>query len=527
MKLDGIPLDANLVKAIKELGYEEFTPIQIVAIPEVQKGKDVIGQSSTGSGKTAAFGLPILEKIHKGKGIQALILTPTRELCVQVADSMAGFAKYTGIKVCAVYGGVAINPQKQALQFCEVVVGTPGRILDHMNQRTIKLNTVKFFVLDETDRMCDMGFYDDVEKIMQAVPKERQTLLFSATYTRDVDRLVGQYLKSPVSVKAEQYVDPSLLTQAYYDVSAAEKFSVLVHLLKKNTVGLSMIFCSTRREVDVVAKNLYKNGLHAMAIHGGLTQSRRLKALDSLKRERTSILVATDVAARGLDVKGVSFVYNYDVPKTSDEYIHRIGRTARAGEEGKAITLLVPHDHMNFKSVLRNSSLNIKNEQTPQVEPIQMQRRISMDDDRDRGFGAGRGGPMHRGGHSAGFGGRGGHTGRGGPSRGGHSSHPLHSHSHSEGAVNHSHGDAHPHAGHAHSADHSSSGLSSADYRDIGAAPGQGRIGGRGGSRGFGGGRGGPRGGHSGGRPSYGRSGGHSGGRDSHARGPRRQGGDH
>lgn len=482
MKLDGITLDPNLVKVIKELGYTEFTPIQVSAIPEVQKGRDVIGQSSTGSGKTAAFGLPILEKLRKGKGIQALILTPTRELCVQVADSMASFAKYTGLKVCAVYGGVAINPQKQALQFSEVVVGTPGRILDHMGQRTIKLGSVKFFVLDETDRMCDMGFYDDVEKIIQGVPKERQTLLFSATYTRDVDRLVGQYLNSPVSVKAEQYVDPSLLTQIYYDVSPAEKFSVLVHLLKTNTIGLSLVFCSTRREADVVAKNLHKNGLNSMAIHGGLTQNRRLKALDSLKKEHIDTLVATDVAARGLDIKGVSFVYNYDVPKTSDEYIHRIGRTARAGEAGKAITLLVPHDHMNFKSVLRNSSLNIKNEPTPQAEIIQMQRRMGREDE-----GAGpRGHGMHRGYSGAGFGG-----GRGRSTSYGHGGHARHSSSHF------GHSQAGPNAGHSHEghlpshrphneADHAS-GLSSEDYRDIGAGPGQRSFGNRGrGRTGFG-----------------------------------------
>ncbi len=506
MKLDGITLHPGLVKAIKELGYTEFTPIQVSAIPEVQKGRDVIGQSSTGSGKTAAFGLPILEKLEKGRGIQALILTPTRELCVQVADSLASFAKYTGLKVCAVYGGVAINPQKQALQFSEVVVGTPGRILDHMGQRTIKLGSVKFFVLDETDRMCDMGFYDDVEKIIQGVPKQRQTLLFSATYTRDVDRLVGQYLNSPVSVKAEQYVDPSLLTQIYYDVSPAEKLGVLVHLLRQNTVGLSLVFCSTRREADVVAKNLYKNGLHAMAIHGGLTQARRLKALESLKKEHIDILVATDVAARGLDIKGVSYVYNYDVPKTSDEYIHRIGRTARAGEEGKAITLLVPHDHMNFKSVLRNSSLNIKNEPTPQAEIIQMQRRMGRDYE-----GGGRGGPrghgMHAGHGGGGFGGRGRQSSYGHP---GHREHSRQMHHIAGPHASHPH-ETRPNSPRPHNEAGQASGLSNEDYRDISAGPGQ---------RSFGRGRGGGRGGFGGGRGGFGGArGGHA--RQGSFRGPR------
>ncbi|VVC00666.1 putative ATP-dependent RNA helicase [uncultured archaeon] len=410
MDLKGIPLDARLVKAIEGLGYEEFTPIQVSAIPEVQKGRDVIAQSSTGSGKTAAFGLPILEKIKEGAGIQAMILTPTRELCQQVSDSLSDFAGHTKIRVAPVFGGVSINPQKQALQYSEVVVGTPGRILDHIGQGSIKLGKVRFFVLDEADRMCDMGFYEDIERIMQALPKERQTMLFSATITRDVDKLVSQYMKNPANVTGEQYVDPSLLKQVYYDVSPAEKFSVLMHLLKKNTFGLSLIFCSTRREVDVVCRNLHKAGLQAMAIHGGLTQSRRMHALDSLKKERIDTLVATDVAARGLDISGVSYVYNWDVPPTPEEYIHRIGRTARAGKDGLAITLLVPHDHLNFRSVMRNSSLTIVNEPTPEAEPVQMQRHSAI-----RNEGHGGAGPVGSGrGFGSGFGHSRGPTGQSG-----------------------------------------------------------------------------------------------------------------
>ncbi|HIH10509.1 MAG TPA: DEAD/DEAH box helicase [Candidatus Diapherotrites archaeon] len=385
MKFEEIGLREEFLRAVKELGFEELTPIQEKCLPLIREGKDVIGQSATGSGKTAAFGLPILEKISPGSGIQALILTPTRELCVQVADSLADFSKHTKTKITRVYGGVSINPQRDELRSADIVVGTPGRILDHMRSRTIKLDRVKFFVLDETDRMCDMGFYDDVESITRAVPKERQTLLFSATITRDVDRLVGRYLNSPLTIKTESYVDASLLEQVYYDVSVTEKFGVLVHLLKENSTGLSLIFCGTRREADVVAKNLRKLGLDAMAIHGGLTQSRRMHALDSLKKEHIDILVATDVAARGLDITGVNFVYNWDVPKTPEEYIHRIGRTARAGKEGKAITLLSPRDHLNFREVLRNSSLNIRNEQTPPAEQIAIQRHFGRDSEHSRG----------------------------------------------------------------------------------------------------------------------------------------------
>ncbi|HLC79538.1 MAG TPA: DEAD/DEAH box helicase [archaeon] len=375
MDLKEIKLDERLLRAISEMGFTTLTEIQQKSIPHVQKGNDVIGQSSTGSGKTAAFGLPILEKIIPKKGIQALILTPTRELCVQVSDSLKSFAKYTDIKITPIYGGVNINPQKQHLQTAEVVVGTPGRILDHMRSRSLKLDSVKFFVLDETDRMCDMGFYEDVEHIIRSVPQKRQTLLFSATYTKDVDKLVAKYMNSPVTLQTEAYVDPALLDQMYYDVSPAEKFSVLLHLIKKNSFGLSLVFCRTRSEVDVVARNLKKHGIQAMPIHGGLTQSRRMRALESLKREHIDVLVATDVAARGLDISGVFYVYNYDVPPTSEEYIHRIGRTARAGKNGHAISLLSHQDHLNFRSVLRNSAINVRHEQTPVVEIVQLERK--------------------------------------------------------------------------------------------------------------------------------------------------------
>ncbi len=405
MNTETIKIDARLLKVIEEMGYEEYTPIQLGCIPEIQAGKDVIGQSSTGSGKTAAFGLPIIEKVHPNAGIQALILTPTRELCVQVADSLATFAKYTSLKVAAVYGGVGINPQKDDLRRVEIVVGTPGRILDHMRQGSVNFSKVKFFVLDETDRMCDMGFYEDVEIIVKAMPKQRQTLLFSATYTRDVDKIIAGHMNSPVKVQGEARVDPSLLDQVYYDIAPSKKFATLVYLLKQNLTGLSMVFCRTRSEVDVVARNLKQHDVHAMPIHGGLTQARRLKALEMLRREHVDVLVATDVAARGLDVKGVSYIYNYDVPPTPDEYIHRIGRTARAGKNGRAITLLVPADHYNFRSVLLDSSLKVRRESAPEVEAITLQRqpRFARGEGSGfgaRGFGAGRGGFGNRGGGS-------------------------------------------------------------------------------------------------------------------------------
>lgn len=379
MNLGGLHLEESLVKAIKEMGYTEFTGIQLKTIPEIQKGKDIIGQSKTGSGKTAAFGLPILEKIVHGKGIQALVLTPTRELCVQVANSMRDFAKHKHTNVVEVYGGVSINPQIQALRSADVVVGTPGRILDHSRQRTVDFSKVRFFVIDETDRMADMGFIYDVEKIIRLLPANRQTLLFSATITNDVDNIARNHMKSPVSIKSETFVEKALLAQEYYDVAQPEKFSVLVHLLKQNNVGLSLVFCRTRSEVDLVARNLKMNKLNALAIHGGLTQGKRLRALESLQTKDIDILVATDVAARGLDIKGVNFIYNYDVPESQEDYIHRMGRTARAGASGKAITLLGPADHMRFRIILRNSSIQIKNIPTPEVEHIIFHRHLRHD----------------------------------------------------------------------------------------------------------------------------------------------------
>ncbi|MBI2547206.1 MAG: DEAD/DEAH box helicase [Candidatus Aenigmarchaeota archaeon] len=374
MKMEDLKLSPEVTRAVKELGFAEMTPIQEKCIPEIRQGKDVVGQSSTGSGKTFAFGLPILEKIEPGKGIQALILTPTRELCVQVTDAISTFGKYTHAKAVSVYGGAGIEPQIHALRRADIVVGTPGRIIDHIRRGTIRFGSVKILVLDEADKMFEMGFIEDVEFIIANVPKERQTMLFSATIPDEIHRLVDKHLKSPVIVKTQVRVAKNLLNQFYYDVNSYEKFSLLVHLLKKSPEGLAIVFCATRREVDVVARNLASQGLRAMAIHGGLSQNRRLDAIDALKNRSVNVLVATDVAARGLDIKNVSHIYNYDVPKTSDEYIHRIGRTARAGMEGDAVTLLAQRDHDNFRAILRDHTIEIQKMEKPELEMVKFDR---------------------------------------------------------------------------------------------------------------------------------------------------------
>lgn len=394
MLFEELNLNHNILKAIKALGFNETTQIQAKCIPEIKQGKDVVGQSSTGSGKTAAFGLPLLEKVENGKGLQVLILTPTRELCVQVSDALYSFSKFLGTRIVSVYGGVSIGPQIHAIQRADVVVGTPGRILDHLERRTINFEKVKILVLDEADKMFEMGFIEDVERIMKHIPKERQTLLFSATLSSSIQQLVQRYLRHPVTVKSEIHVAKHLLKQRYYVVRQHEKFSLLTSLIKMNPSGMGIVFCGTRRGVDSVTKNLRTQGIKAMAIHGGLTQSKRMTALEHLKKEHINILVATDVAARGLDIKNVSHVYNYDVPKTAEEYVHRIGRTARAGAEGDAVTLLSDHDYDNFNRILSDRTLTIKKEELPQFEKIAFQRQ-------EREFGRPQGGFSRAGGRSS------------------------------------------------------------------------------------------------------------------------------
>ena len=274
------------------------------------------------------------------------------------------------MRVTPIYGGVSISPQMERLRTTDVVVGTPGRVLDHMSRRTLNLSKVKIVVLDEADRMLDMGFIDDVGNILGECPRDRQTLLYSATISGDIKGLAHKYMRNPVILKAESYVDPSKLHQVYYQVPTNLKFSLLVHFLKNEVTGLVMVFCNTQRITDFIARNLQKQGIPAMAIHGGLTQARRTHTMDKFHEGKAGVLVCTDVAARGLHIENVSHVYNYDIPKESKQYIHRIGRTARAGNEGRAISILAERDYENFDRVLRDSSINIKKGETPNVEKL-------------------------------------------------------------------------------------------------------------------------------------------------------------
>jgi ATP-dependent RNA helicase DeaD len=351
-KLGVIP---EILKSLEEQKISMPTEIQGKTIPLVLAGKDVIAGAATGSGKTLAFGAGIIQNCEKSGVIQSLVLVPTRELADQVARTLKHFSKYKNLEFVEVFGGVSMSPQIQKLRRADVVVGTPGRILDHLEHETIDLRYVKILVLDEADRMLDMGFIRDVRRIIQHVPQKRQTMLFSATISQDIKRLSHDYMTNPVEIMAETNVDPSKLKQVYYDVPDNMKFSLLVHLLKEDHSGLIMVFCNTQRNTDFVAENLHQSGINAVAIHGGHSQDKRIRTMEQFHSKDVQVLVCTDVAARGLDIKDVSHVYNYDIPNEPNQYVHRIGRTARAGAEGIAVSILASRDYENFTQVRRHN----------------------------------------------------------------------------------------------------------------------------------------------------------------------------
>jgi ATP-dependent RNA helicase DeaD len=385
-KFARLGLSAEVLSVLKLKGFSEPTEIQEKAIPLALAGKDIIGSSATGSGKTLAFASPIIENLKPNGNVQALILTPTRELAEQVAESIQHFSKNKRLSVISVYGGVDIQRQMRNISRADVVVGTPGRILDHLQRRTLSLSEVKFLVLDEVDRMLDMGFHLDVERIIKQCPVERQTMLFSATISKDFDYLARKYTQNPEEISAVSFVDNSKLKQIYYDVDSNQKFSLLVHLLKQEGSNVAMVFCSTRRNADVITRNLNDAGIRARAIHGGLAQNKRLSVLKEFHESRFNVLVCTDVAARGLDIKGVTHIYNYDLPKDSKDYTHRIGRTARAGEDGKVVNIVSNRDYENFGNVMKEKAFDITQENLPVFDEI----RISMSSGRHESGGYGR-----------------------------------------------------------------------------------------------------------------------------------------
>lgn len=338
-------LSEGIKRAVEEMGFEEATKIQSLSIPLILKGKDIIGHSQTGTGKTAAFSIPAIEKIdpEKGKAVQVLILCPTRELAMQACDEIRKFTKYKhNIKTVPIYGGQQIERQFASLrQGAQIVVGTPGRVMDHMRRRTLKLNELSMVILDEADEMLSMGFREDIETILKDAPEDRQTILFSATLSKEILDITKKYQKNPEMVKiAHSQITVPSIDQFYYDIPTGKKAEVLFRLLDTYNPKRSMIFCNTKSMVDELVGSLQLYGYSSGGLHGDIKQNARTQIMNSFKNGGIDILVATDVAARGIDVNGIEAVFNYDIPQDVEYYVHRIGRTGRAGQEGKAFTFV-------------------------------------------------------------------------------------------------------------------------------------------------------------------------------------------
>ena len=382
-KFEDFQLSAATLRSLKRIGFEETTPIQEETIPLSMEGKDIIGQAQTGTGKTAAFGIPLIEKVDvKNKNIQALVIAPTRELAIQVSEELHKIGYDKRVQVLAVFGGQDISRQIRALKKKpSIIVGTPGRILDHINRGTIKLEGIHTVVLDEADEMLNMGFIEDIEKILSKVPDERQTLLFSATMPEKIRQIAVRFMNEPVTVKikAKEMTVPQI-EQYFIKVDEREKFDTLTRLLDYQSPELAIVFGRTKRRVDEVAEALSIRGYTAEGIHGDLSQAKRLQVLRKFKEGSIDVLVATDVAARGLDISGVTHVYNFDIPQDPESYVHRIGRTGRAGKTGMAITFVAPREMGYLRVVEETTKRRMKRMQVPTLaEAIEGQLRMTMD----------------------------------------------------------------------------------------------------------------------------------------------------
>ena len=378
-----LSLSESVLRALSELGYEEPTPIQKQTVEPMLNNQDLIAQAQTGTGKTAAFALPIIERIDNSvEGVQALILTPTRELAVQVSDAISSYGKYSGIRALPVYGGQPIERQLRALKRgVHIVVGTPGRLMDHLDRGTLSLSTVRTIVLDEADEMLNMGFVDDIETILQHAPEERQTALFSATMPDEIARLARKYLKDPkrVTIQSEGLTVPQI-RQVYYEVGGRQKIEALTRILDMEMPTSAIIFCRTKAMVDSLGETLLARGYGAELLHGDLSQAMRDRVMKRFREEQVELLVATDVAARGLDIEHISHVINFDIPLDPEAYVHRIGRTGRAGREGVAITLVTPRERRMLRTIESMTGADIKRMRLPTIADVVVRRREAFKD---------------------------------------------------------------------------------------------------------------------------------------------------
>lgn len=374
LKFKDLNISSEIQKAVEDMGFEEASPIQSLAIPQILAHKDVTGQAQTGTGKTAAFGIPLLENIESdNKDLQAIILCPTRELAIQVAEELRKLSKYLPkIDVLPVYGGQPIDRQIKALQTgVQVIIGTPGRVMDHIDRKTIRLNTIKTVILDEADEMLDMGFREDIEYILEDIPDNRQFLLFSATLPQEIMQLAKRYQNNPEIVKITKHeLTTPDVEQKYFEVKEDMKLELLSRLLDLNNFDLSLVFCNTKRKVDKLVSHLQIRGYLADGLHGDLTQNQRDRVMSKFKNGSLEILVATDVAARGIDVGGVEAVFNFDIPNDNEYYVHRIGRTGRAGKTGKAFSFVSGREIYQLRDIQRYAKTKIDQAPIPSISDV-------------------------------------------------------------------------------------------------------------------------------------------------------------
>ena len=375
MLFNQLGLSAELLRAIDDKGYQEATPIQQKSIPLILEGRDILAGAQTGTGKTAGFALPLLQRLqfspHNRRSVRALVLTPTRELAAQVGESLRDYGRHLPFRTAVIFGGVSINTQFSKLKKgADVVVATPGRLLDHLARKTIDLSKIDILVLDEADRMLDMGFIRDIKKIFKFLPKERQNLLFSATFSNDIRRLAANLLSKPTEIEVaarNQLADR--VKQVVYPVDKGRKRELLSHRIGKENWQQVLVFARTKRGANRLAENLSHDGLNAEAIHGNKSQAARTRALKDFKAGRVRVLVATDIAARGLDIERLPHVVNYELPFVPEDYLHRIGRTARAGQSGEAISLVCVDEHNLLRDIERLLKCKIDQEIIPGYEP--------------------------------------------------------------------------------------------------------------------------------------------------------------
>ena len=371
-------LSAEILKAVDKMGFEEASPIQTAALPPALEGRDIIGQSSTGSGKTAAFAIPMIERIDAHvKGVQALVLCPTRELAVQVAEEVGKLAMFKrGLHAVPIYGGQSYDRQFRALGAgVQIVIGTPGRIIDHIERGTLKLDKLKVAILDEADRMLDMGFRDDIERILTEMPPERQTLFFSATMPQAIQYLIRQYTRDPAWIKIEAHAQHApKVDQVYFEVERRSKLEVLTRLIDLYDFRYGIVFCSTKIMVDELNEHLQARGYSVDRLHGDISQAQRNRVMERFRDRKFEFLIATDVAARGLDVDDLEVVGNFDLPNDAEDYTHRIGRTGRAGKSGRAFTFVSGREIYRLQSMIRFAKLKIRRENVPSLDQVEEAR---------------------------------------------------------------------------------------------------------------------------------------------------------